>query len=196
MRRRKNDDPPDYFWRAGHDDPRLCRGRPLADAGTARGARMMDFANLRTIASTPRRGFATFFIICAIAFGAKAIDAWGQAFPSGSPGGMSGQIGGQLIPCAAGGVHLCAQSDSVTASGCGTSPSVTGNDSAGNILTGAGVGTACRLTFSVPYAVPPFCVVTGDSTTISYDRSTTALTLTSAVAAVRYNWHCFGKAGG
>ncbi len=137
----------------------------------------------------------------AIAFGAVlaligACAAFGQAFPPGSPGGQSGQIGGQLIPCSAGGVHLCAQSNTITISDCGTDATAVGNDTTGQVIPGAGVGTACRITFSVPYAATPFCVVTGLSTTISYSRAATALTLTSAVAGVTYIWNCFGKVGG
>lgn len=119
-----------------------------------------------------------------------------QAFPSGSPGQPAGQIGGQLIPCGAGGVHLCTQSDNVSVSNCGTAPAIRGNDTAGNVNPGAGVGTACRISFSVPYAITPICVVTSDSTTISFTRSATDITLTNAVAGVVVNWHCFGKVGG
>lgn len=114
-----------------------------------------------------------------------------------SPTAPGGQIttGPALNPCGPGGIHLCAQADSVTVQDCGTAPIVVGNDTVGNVITGSGA-TTCRINFAVPFALAPLCTVVGDTTSVSVTRTTTSLTMTAVSAAARYNWHCFGKVGG
>jgi len=64
-------------------------------------------------------------------------------------------------------------------SDCGTAPAITGNDTAGSITLGSGVGGTCVLTFAAAYAAPPACLcgnqTTGQSCRVSV-VSETALT--------------------
>ena len=77
-----------------------------------------------------------------------------------------------------------------TVSSCGTgSPSVTGNDTLWNIVTGTGSPTACTLTFANPYK-SVICVVTDDLQTSEVSvtaTSTTAITMTMSAALTSHN---------
>lgn len=80
---------------------------------------------------------------------------------------------------------------------CGTTPAITGNDLAGIVTMGTSA-TGCVITFAVPYAVTPFCLVTWIATPLasqSYVTSTTAITLTQTSASNnKIQYACFGNA--
>lgn len=83
-------------------------------------------------------------------------------------------------------------------SGCGTAPTITGNDMAGAVTTGTGTPTGCVITFNGVKSSAPVCVV--QRTTIapvlaanSYTTSTTAITITqTATDSVVYRYICMG----
>lgn len=81
-------------------------------------------------------------------------------------------------------------------SSCGSSPSIVGSATSGKITIGSGSTTSCTATFAVAYANAPACVVTGNSTAITYgdSTSTTALTITSSadMAASVISYVCVG----
>lgn len=76
-------------------------------------------------------------------------------------------------------------------SGCGTSPSIAGNDSVGKLTTGS-AATTCTVTFSLAYAVAPACVISaqGTATQPTFTTSTTAITITVDIASTVYNYIC------
>lgn len=77
-------------------------------------------------------------------------------------------------------------------SGCGTTPSVVGNDAAGKITTGS-AATTCTATFALAYAVAPACIVApqGNATYPTYTTSTTAIVFSVDIASTVYNYVCF-----
>jgi Pectate lyase superfamily protein len=83
-----------------------------------------------------------------------------------------------------------------TVSGCGTSPTITGSDTAGIIGSGSGA-TGCTLTFNSPWTNVPFCLVTAQSGTApGYSRTATQLILSVATASNFYHYLCIGPPGG
>jgi hypothetical protein len=79
-------------------------------------------------------------------------------------------------------------------SSCGSSPAVSGSDNAGLITTGSGA-TACTLTFATAYVAEPYCTVTGESATVTYSKTKSAITI-SAGAGVKIDYQCIGQSGG
>lgn len=82
-------------------------------------------------------------------------------------------------------------------SGCGTSPSITGNNQAGQVTLGTGTPTGCTITFSTsnPFSVAPVCVVTWQANIASmqYMISQTAIVLTqTATDSNKVNYICWG----
>lgn len=68
---------------------------------------------------------------------------------------------------------------------CGTTPAIVGTDMAGTVTMGT-TATGCVITFNVPFATAPVCVVTWIATPLasqSYTTSTTAITLTQTSAS-------------
>ncbi len=92
--------------------------------------------------------------------------------------------------------HVALTGASPTISSCGTSPSVTGSDSAGEVTTGTGSPTACTITFATAYAAQPICIIrdrTATANLISYALSTTAIVVTnSAASSQKLTYICFG----
>jgi hypothetical protein len=79
-----------------------------------------------------------------------------------------------------------------TISACGTSPTTSSgsSNSSGRIITGTGA-TTCTITFTHAYSATPFCVVTqAGGGSINYSASTTAITVTSAVATSNIDYIC------
>ena len=76
---------------------------------------------------------------------------------------------------------LVAGSDPVLTAG-GTSPTIVGADTAGQITIGTTVTTSCTATFAAAFTNAPSCIVTGDDAATSYaaTTSTTVLTITSS----------------
>ena len=85
-------------------------------------------------------------------------------------------------------------------SSCGTSPSISGNDVAGEVTMGTGSPTGCVITFNASYAAAPYCTVTWQNTPLasqSYTVSTTAITLTqTATSSNKVNYHCLARVNG
>jgi hypothetical protein len=79
---------------------------------------------------------------------------------------------------------------------CGTSPSIVGSDTAGEVTTGTATPTACTITFNKAYAAQPYCTVADRSTQAnltSYTVSTTAIVLTNtAASSQKIAYNCFG----
>lgn len=83
---------------------------------------------------------------------------------------------------------------------CGTSPSITGSDTAGIVTMGTGTPTGCVITFATAYVTAPVCVVTWIATPLasqSYVTSNTAITLTqTATSSNKVQYMCVGQSGG
>ncbi len=89
------------------------------------------------------------------------------------------------------GGHSFVKGATPTISACGTSPSVTGTDTAGLMLVGAGA-TTCTLTFASAYGTRPFCVLKSEiGVNFAYNTSTASqLLLTSVTAGDRIDYIC------
>lgn len=80
---------------------------------------------------------------------------------------------------------------------CGTTPTISGTDTAGQITVGTSGGTGCTLTFSKAWALAPYCVVSNPSnfavTNIaSYTTTTTAVTISGSLTTGNtIVYHCF-----
>ena len=86
-----------------------------------------------------------------------------------------------------------------TLTSCGSSPSLSGNDLAGVIVTGTGSPTGCTLNFGTSWATAaPACLVTwgsGPLAAMSWNTSTSALTITQTGANnTRLYYSCWGTA--
>lgn len=83
---------------------------------------------------------------------------------------------------------------------CGTSPSISGGDLAGEVTMGTGSPSGCVITFNVAYTSAPYCVVTWQGNPLavqSYTVSNTAITLTqTATSSDKVNYHCIAQSGG
>lgn len=79
-------------------------------------------------------------------------------------------------------------------SGCGTSPSILGNDTVGKVTTGS-AATTCTITFSAAYWVAPACFLQtqGGATQPTFTTSTTAITVTVDIASTVYNYLCVSQ---
>ncbi len=76
---------------------------------------------------------------------------------------------------------------------CGTSPSIAGSDTAGQVQMGSALPTGCNVTFVKAYLTAPWCVVTGQTSPatspISYVLFTTGIQLTVA-GTIKFNYFC------
>lgn len=90
--------------------------------------------------------------------------------------------------------HVSITGVAPTVSACGISPAIIGSDRAGMVTTGLRA-SRCTITFNVAYAKRPICTVTGESATVTYAVSPTALTITAG-AAVNIDYECFAQSGG
>ena len=92
--------------------------------------------------------------------------------------------------------HTIATGADPVITSCGTTPSVSGSDRAGNVTIGTEVTTSCTVTFAEPYASTPSCTVTGDNTAVTYARtiSATVLTIISSadMASDVISYNCVG----
>jgi hypothetical protein len=83
-------------------------------------------------------------------------------------------------------------------SGCGTGTLGTNSTDTAGTFTATGA-TGCTLTFAVPFATLPACVVT-EGTVNTAARTTTvtttALVVASGTSGSTYHYICFGKTGG
>ncbi|MBI3678476.1 MAG: hypothetical protein HY243_17855 [Proteobacteria bacterium] len=81
-----------------------------------------------------------------------------------------------------------------TVSSCGTSPSISGTDLAGEVTVGTGTPTSCTISFTSTKTNAPYCVVSDQSTLASftYTISTTAITITqTANSSNKIDYVCF-----
>lgn len=84
-----------------------------------------------------------------------------------------------------------------TISGCGTGPSVNGNNQAAEVTMGTGSPTGCTITFATEtgYSAPPICVVTWkvNLASMQYTVSQTAIVLIqTATSSNKVNYICWG----
>jgi hypothetical protein len=81
---------------------------------------------------------------------------------------------------------------------CGTTPSITGNDTRGVVTFGTGSPTACTITFSAAFGSAPYCTITaygGDSAKRYWITSTSTTTLVigieaTATASQKFHYIC------
>ena len=108
---------------------------------------------------------------------------------------VSSQNGTAIIQIDRLGHTIATGADPVITS-CGTTPSVSGSDRAGNVTIGTEVTTSCTVTFAEPYASTPSCTVTGDNTAVTYARTITASVLTilssADMASDVISYNCMG----
>ncbi|KYG61595.1 hypothetical protein AZI86_17990 [Bdellovibrio bacteriovorus] len=163
----------------------------LDSAGTARSAAYIQSTLAENVTSTASGGNLQFFT-----------SNTGSVVPTARMTITSaGNIGiGTTSPTAklevAGHIANSAPSASITA--CGTSPSISGNDTRGEITLGGGSPTSCRVNFTTAFNTAPYCVVSpsqGDAGAIRYwvVSATTSLTLNLSAAATagqKFSYFC------
>jgi hypothetical protein len=80
---------------------------------------------------------------------------------------------------------------------CGTSPSVAGTDSAGQVVEGSGAVTSCAITFSRAWAATPYCFAqsTSQPTPVGMVATPNGITFThvSSSVSMPINYFCIGK---
>lgn len=85
---------------------------------------------------------------------------------------------------------------SPTVGNCGTSPTFTGTDTAGEMIEGSGTVTNCSMTFARAYTATPYCVATSSSTTtpVAVLASPNGFNVThlSSAALMRWYYSCTG----
>lgn len=96
--------------------------------------------------------------------------------------------------------HIIASSTNPTLSGCGTGPTIKGDDTHGEIVIGT-AATSCTMQFQIFYSSAPVCTVTNQSMSITsamtYTISTTALIISQATgfAGDKVDYMCEGLIG-
>lgn len=84
--------------------------------------------------------------------------------------------------------HLMGSSTNPVISGCGTSPTVNGDDSHGYVTVGSVSATGCTITFANAYPARPQCNVTNETMSLTsafgYTVSASAITVTQATGLV------------
>lgn len=82
-------------------------------------------------------------------------------------------------------------------SACGTGTLGTGSSDTAGTFTATGA-TGCTLTFAVPFATAPACVVTEgvNTATRTTTVTTTTLVVASGASGATYQYICIAKAGG
>ena len=92
--------------------------------------------------------------------------------------------------------HIAASGSAATVGSCGTSPTISGNDTKGAVTVGSGATTSCTVTFNSAFASAPICVVTwrGSASTIGVGVTTTTSALTVNFSAdaqgLSFNYMC------
>lgn len=84
---------------------------------------------------------------------------------------------------------------------CGTSPAISGTDTAGTVTLGTGTPTGCVITFNVAYVGVPYCVVTSQTapatTTPAYSVLAASITIVQAAnSSNKYDYFCAARTGG
>lgn len=95
--------------------------------------------------------------------------------------------------------HIRTGSAAPALSSCGTSPSISGSDTAGEVTMGT-TATGCVITFAIAFAAAPYCVVTFQNSPLasqSYSVSATAITtVQTSTSNNKLNYHCIARSGG
>ncbi len=86
-----------------------------------------------------------------------------------------------------------------TLSSCGTSPTIRGTDTAGEVTVGSVAASGCTITFAAAKTYAPTCTVTNQSASVvnamTYTISTSAITVTqTALTSAKINYSCFQMA--
>lgn len=92
--------------------------------------------------------------------------------------------------------HFLTQAPSPVLSSCGTTPTISGSDSYGSIVTGTSA-TVCTVTFRTAFLAAPFCQLKAPGTSVvpftHVDFPTGILvTFTGTVSSLRVNYFCPG----
>lgn len=107
------------------------------------------------------------------------------------------QIGGTA---SAGTSHVSTQGPAAPAlTSCGTSPAISGTDTAGVVTMGTAAPTGCVITFNTTYAAAPYCTVTWQTNIASmqYTIAAGAITLVqTGTSSNKVNYICVGQTGG
>ncbi len=94
--------------------------------------------------------------------------------------------------------HFVTSGSAPSVGSCGSSPSVSGSDTAGLVTTGGGGPTSCVVTFAAAFSNAPRCTISPHnssalSTGAYAATTTTTLTLThGACNACQWDYHCVG----
>lgn len=80
--------------------------------------------------------------------------------------------------------------------GCGTSPTLTGTDTAGEVVEGTGSVTACSFQFARAYTATPYCYGSSSSTTtpVAFISSPSGFNVShiASAAVMRFYYNCTG----
>jgi hypothetical protein len=82
---------------------------------------------------------------------------------------------------------------------CGTSPSISGTDTAGTVTMGTGSPTGCVITFNVAYTTAPHCTVTFRASIVAYTYTVSGAAITTTQTATSSNlldYVCVAPSGG
>lgn len=97
--------------------------------------------------------------------------------------------------------HTVASSTSPALSSCGTTPSMIGDDTHGEVTVGSVAATGCTVTFANAWTVAPICTLSNQSMSITsaltYSITTTALTFSQATGLIgdKVDYICEGLTG-
>ena len=112
---------------------------------------------------------------------------------SGGEVNWAARFNGGDVNYAAG--HMIATGAAPTLSVCGAtpSPSITGSDIAGTIVTG-GTATTCTITFAATYGTAPSCILVpeGTSTQPTYTVAAGAISVSVDIPTTTYDYICVG----
>lgn len=95
--------------------------------------------------------------------------------------------------------HLRTTGSVPTLSSCGTSPTISGTDVAGQVTMGTATPTGCTITFATTYTNAPYCTVTWQTNlaSMTYTVSASAITLTqTGTSSNKVNYNCIAQSGG
>jgi hypothetical protein len=96
--------------------------------------------------------------------------------------------------------HMVSSGTTPSMGTCGSSPSVIGTDAAAVITVGSGVVTSCTMNFANPWANPPVCVESDNSTAVTGDITTTTTSsitfgFSATLGGGQVNVICIGQKG-
>ena len=93
--------------------------------------------------------------------------------------------------------HIANSGTAATVGSCGTSPTISGNDTKGVVALGSGGVTACTITFNASYSSAPACVATwqgssAQTAVITANPAVASLTLyfSTSVSSGSFAYHC------